>query len=138
MAVIGKTSDLMNVWPEEDIFKMLVPDAPMVKLLGRKAISQKLRDENKEIKNGKRFPKYWGQAKVTGFIFDVIESTEAERLVKKGIRWEEKTRRVSVLRRGEMEKTPSAPTAPRKTLVQTKKKEKVNKGGQQPKKAPFS
>ena len=39
---------------------MLAADAPMVKPLGRKAIGQKLRKENKEIKSGKRFPKYWG------------------------------------------------------------------------------
>ena len=60
VVVIGKTKDLMNVWPEEERFKMLVPDTPMVKPLGRKAIRQKLREENNEIKNGKRFPKYWG------------------------------------------------------------------------------
>ena len=30
VAVLGRTGDLMNVWPEEETFKMLVPDAPMV------------------------------------------------------------------------------------------------------------
>ena len=43
VAVIGKSRDLMNVWPEEDTYKLLVPDAPIVKPLGRKAIGQKLR-----------------------------------------------------------------------------------------------
>ena len=60
VAVIRRTRDLMNVWPIEETFKMLVPDAPIVKPLGRKVIRQKLREENKEIKNGKRFLKYWG------------------------------------------------------------------------------
>ena len=49
VAIMERTGDLMNVWPEEEIFKMLVPDVPMVKPLGRKAIGQKLREKNKEI-----------------------------------------------------------------------------------------
>ena len=72
--VIGKTGDLMNVWPEEESFKLLAVNAPTVRALGRKAIGQKLRKKNKEIKNGKRYPKYWGQSKVMGFIFDVVEA----------------------------------------------------------------
>ena len=126
----------MNVWPEEDTYKLLVPDAPMAKPLGRKAISQKLREENRDIKNGKRFPKYWGQANVTGFIFDVIGAAEAEGLVKNGIKWEEKTTRVSVWSKGEAGKQKMSSL--KKTLVQTKKKEEVNKRGFQPKKAPYS
>lgn len=51
VAVIGKIGDLMNVWPEEETFKLLAPDASIIKPLGRKAIAQKLRKENKEIKN---------------------------------------------------------------------------------------
>lgn len=136
VVVIGRTEDLMNIWPEKDTYKLLVSDTPMVKLLGRKAIGQKLREENGDMKNRKRFPKYWRQAKVTGFIFDVIEAAEAERLVKNGIKWEGKTRTVSVLRKGEMGKKNMAPL--KKTLVQIKKKEETNKGGQQPKKASFS
>ena len=101
VTVIGRTGDLLNVWPEEETYKLLVPDSPIVKLLGRKAIGKKLREENKDIKNGKRYPKYWGQAKVMGFICDVIGAAEAERLVKNGIKWEGKTRRVLVLRKGE-------------------------------------
>ena len=101
VAVLGRTADMMNVWPEENTYKMLVPDAPMIKPLWRKAIGQKLREKNKEIMCGKRFPKYGGQAKVTGFIFNVVGATEEERLVKSAIKWEGKTRRVSVLRKGE-------------------------------------
>ena len=58
VAVIGKTGDLMNVWLEEETFKLLASDAPIVKHLGRKAMGQKLRKENKEINNRKRYPKY--------------------------------------------------------------------------------
>ena len=32
----------------------------MTRLLGRKEIGHKLREENKTIKNRKRYPKYWG------------------------------------------------------------------------------
>ena len=135
VVIIGKTGDLMNVWLEEETFKMLVPDTPMVKLLERKAIGQKLRKENKNIKNGKSFPKYWGQAKVTEFMFDVIEAAEAERLVKNGIKWEGKTKRVSVLRKGELEKKKTIP--PKRVIVQ-KRREDVKKIGQQTSKAPFS
>ena len=58
VAIIGKTGDLMNVEPEEESFKLLAPVALMVKPLGRQAIGQKLRKENKDIKNEKRYPKY--------------------------------------------------------------------------------
>ena len=85
VAIIGKTEDLMNMWREEETFKMLVPDALIVTPLGRKAIGQKLREENKEIKSGKRYLKYWEQAKITGFIFNVIGASEAEKLVQNGI-----------------------------------------------------
>ena len=36
---------------------------------------------------------------MTGFNFDVVSAGKAERLVKKGIKWEEKTRRMLVLRK---------------------------------------
>ena len=75
-----------------------------------------MREENKDIKDGKRFLKYWGQSKVTGFIFDLIGVAEAERLMKQGIRWEGKARRVSVLRKGETGK-PKAETAPPKKIL---------------------
>ena len=78
MAVIGKTEDLMNVKLEEETFKPVAPDALMIKPLKRKAIGQKVREENKWIKNGKRYPKYWEECKVMGFIFDVVVAAEAE------------------------------------------------------------
>ena len=58
VAVIGRTGDLMNVWPEEKTFKLLVTDTAITKPLERKVIGRKLKEENKEIKNGKRYLKY--------------------------------------------------------------------------------
>lgn len=57
-------------------------------------MGQKLREENNNIKNEKRYSKYCGQAKVTSFIFDVIGATEAERLIKNGMKWEGQISRV--------------------------------------------
>ena len=37
---------------------MLVPNAPMIKPLVRKAIGMKLKEENKDIRNRKRYSKY--------------------------------------------------------------------------------
>ena len=44
LVVIGRTGHLMNIWPEEETYKLLVPVTPMVKALGRKAIAEKLRE----------------------------------------------------------------------------------------------
>ena len=60
--VIRKTGDMMNMWSGEEIFKLLLPDAPMIKSLGRKAIGKKLKKENIEIKKRKRYSKYWRQS----------------------------------------------------------------------------
>ena len=78
--VIGKRDNWMNVWLEEETFKMLASDVTIAKPLRRKAIAQTLREENKQIKNGKRYLKYRRQAKVRSFIFDVVGAAEAERL----------------------------------------------------------
>lgn len=135
VAVIGKTRDLMNVWPEEETFKLLAPDAPMIKPWGRKAIAQKLREKNKEIKNRTTYSKSWGQSKVTGFIFDVVGADEAERLVKNALKWEGKMRRLLVLRKSEIRK--GKMDIEKKTLVQ-KKKGEVTEKIQLPYKASFS
>ena len=135
VVVIKKTEDLMNERREEETFKMVASDALMVKPLGRKVIGQKLREENQKIKNIKRYTKYRGQAKVIGFIFDVVRAAEAVRLITNGIKWEGKIRRVSVLRKGESGKQMKSCLA--KVLAQ-KKKEEVKQGRQQPRKALFS
>lgn len=90
VAVIEKTVDVMNMWLKEEIYKMVASDALIIKPLSRKAISQKLKEGNQEMKNGKRYLKYWGQAKMTGFIFDVVGTKEVERLVKNEIKWGER------------------------------------------------
>lgn len=135
VAVIEKTRDVMNVWLGEKTFKMLAPDIPMVKSLERKAIGKKLREENKEIRNGKRYPKYWEQSKVTEFIFNIVEVAEAESLVKNGIKWQGKPITVSVLRKGELgrQKTPFLTKVGRQ-----KKREEAKKKGPQVNKTPFS
>lgn len=86
VTVIGKSGNLMNVRPEEETCKILASAALMVKPLERKAIRRKLREENKGIMNEKRYPKYWRQSKVTGFIFDMVEVQEVETLVKNGMK----------------------------------------------------
>lgn len=68
-------------------------------------------------------------------IFDVIGGAEVERLVKNGIKWEGRIRRVSVLREWVSEKKRMTP--PKKVLVQ-KRKEEAKKGGHQPSKVSFS
>lgn len=42
----------------------MVSDSPMPTFLGRKVIGAKIKQENKEIKNRKRYPKYQGQLSV--------------------------------------------------------------------------
>ena len=46
IAVIEKLGDLINARLEEEIFKLLAPDTSMLKPMGRKAIGQKLGEEN--------------------------------------------------------------------------------------------
>ena len=74
---------------------------------------------------------------MTGFIFDVVGAAKAERLVKEGIRWEGKIRRVSVLRKGESRKPKATTILSKKTLVQMKGKETTKRGGQPSRKALF-
>ena len=102
--VIGKVGDLMKVWLEEEIFKMLVSGSPMLKPLERKAIGMKLKEKNRDWKERRRFLKYWGESKLMGFTWDTIGAAEAERLEKNSIKSEGKIRKVSVLRKGEQGK----------------------------------
>ena len=76
----------MNVWPEEETFRLLVTDALMVKPLVTKAIGCKLKEENIDIQIRKRYPKYYRQAKVTVIIFNVLGAAKAQRLEKNVIR----------------------------------------------------
>ena len=65
---------------------MLASDTPMLKLLGRKAIGHKLKEENKRFKKVKMYAKYKVQSKATGFTFNVVEVAEAEKLVESSIK----------------------------------------------------
>lgn len=66
----------------------------------RKALAEKLREENKGLKGGKRMPKAWGAVKATGFTFDAAHAEEAASLVKNGIIWDRKSRKVAMFEQG--------------------------------------
>jgi len=87
-AVFGAKGDMLNAWmADEKTVRMLMPAAPSKVARGRRDIGKKLREENKEIKTGHRFPKVWGGARTTGLTFDAADHTEAKRLVEKGVMW---------------------------------------------------
>ncbi|RPB21967.1 hypothetical protein L211DRAFT_850950 [Terfezia boudieri ATCC MYA-4762] len=93
--VFGCSGEILNVWVEEGTtVRMIALVVPMTVARGRKALAEKLREENKDIRRAKRMPKAWGGAKVMGFIFDAADSTEVIRLVKTGIMWDGKRRKV--------------------------------------------
>lgn len=86
VAVFGRTGDILNVWVEDlKSVKLMVLSAPMTVARGRKALAEKIRSENKELKTAKRFPKLWGTAKVTGFTFDAADNEKAKKIIKNGI-----------------------------------------------------
>ena len=58
IAVMRKSEDLINMWPKKERFRLLVPDAPIIKPMKRKAIGQKLLEENKDTKSGKKYLKF--------------------------------------------------------------------------------
>ena len=97
-AVFGTKGDMLNAWMDDDkTVRMLIPVAPSKVARGRKDIEKKLREENKEIRTGHRFPKVWGGARVTGLTFDAEDHTEAKRLVERGIMWEGVRRQVQMM-----------------------------------------
>jgi len=57
-AVFGAKGDVLNAYMEDEkVVKMLMPAAPLKVARGRKDIGKKLREENKDMKTGYRFPK---------------------------------------------------------------------------------
>jgi len=85
-AVFGAKRDMLNAWIEDEkIVRMLMPAAPTKVARGRKDIGRKLREENKEMKTGHRFPKVWGGARVTRLTFDAADHKKAKKLVEKGV-----------------------------------------------------
>ncbi|KAF8425268.1 hypothetical protein EV426DRAFT_708895 [Tirmania nivea] len=56
--VYGRSGKILNVWAEGEMtIKMLAPAIPMTIARGRKALAEKLRQENKDLVGGKRMPK---------------------------------------------------------------------------------
>jgi len=75
---------MLNAWMgNKKIIRMLIPAAPSKVARGRKDIGKKLREENKDMKTGHRFPKVWGGARTTGLTFDAADHAEAKKLVEK-------------------------------------------------------
>jgi len=88
-AVLGAKGDMLNAWMEDEkVVSMLMPAVPSKVARGRRDIGKKLREENKDMKTGHRFPKLWGGARTTGLTFDVVDHTGAKKLVEKGVMWE--------------------------------------------------
>ncbi|RPB18830.1 hypothetical protein L211DRAFT_853751 [Terfezia boudieri ATCC MYA-4762] len=99
--VFGHTEGMLNVWVEEgSAVRLIAPSVPMPVARDRKALAEKLRSENKDIKGGKRMPKAWGEARVTSFMFDAADAAEAAMLVKTGIMWDGKRRKVALFEKG--------------------------------------
>ncbi|KAF8418272.1 hypothetical protein EV426DRAFT_679732 [Tirmania nivea] len=111
VVVFEYKGDILNVWAEEGkSVKMIAPAVPsMIITRGRYTLAQKLREENNDLKGGKRMPKHWGGAKVTGFTFDVADVAEASKLIKQGLIWDRRMRKVAIFEQGrsgqEMSKT---------------------------------
>ncbi|RPB22495.1 hypothetical protein L211DRAFT_884786 [Terfezia boudieri ATCC MYA-4762] len=100
-SVFESSGDMLNVWVEEArSVKLIVPSAPMVIPKGRKELAEKIKGENKGLRIASRYPKLWGTTRVTGFTFDVVDDQEAKKVIKEGLMWEGKRRRVSYLEQG--------------------------------------
>ena len=85
-AVFGAKEDMLNAWMEDEkVVRMLMPAAPSKVVRGRRDIGKKLREENKDMKTGHRFPKLWGGARTTGLTFNAADHTEAKKLVEKRV-----------------------------------------------------
>ncbi|RPB19779.1 hypothetical protein L211DRAFT_852895 [Terfezia boudieri ATCC MYA-4762] len=100
IGVFGRTEEILNIWVEDPkSVQLLVPSAPLMVPRGRKALGEKIKEENKDLRMARRLPKLWGSAKVTEFIFDVADSEEAKRIIKSGLMWEGQRRKVSYFER---------------------------------------
>jgi len=122
-AVFGAKGDMLNAWmADKKTMRMLMPAAPSKVARGRRDIGKKLREENKEIKTGHRFPKVWGGARTTGLTFDAADHAEAKRMVEKGVVWEGARRQVQMMDTNKMGEFKHSPPQ--------KKEEKKGKTGE--------
>jgi len=102
-AIFGAKGDMLNAWMDDDkTVRMLMPAAPSKVARGRKDIGKKLREENKEMNTGHRFPKVWGGVRTTGLTFDAADHAEAKKLVEKGVMWEGGRRQVQMMDNNKM------------------------------------
>jgi len=123
-AVFGAKGDMLNTWMEDEkVVRMLIPAAPSKVARGRKHIGKKLREENKDIKTGHRFPKTWGGTRTTGLTFDAADHSEAKKLVEKGVMWEGVRRQVQMMDTNKMGEFKHSPPP-------QKKEEKKGKMGE--------
>jgi len=123
-AVFGAKGDMLNAWMEDErVVRMLMPTAPLKVARERRDIGKKLREENKDMKTGHRFPKLWGGARTTGLTFDAADHTEAKKLVEKGVMWEGTRRQVQMMDTNKMGEF-------KHSLPPQKKEEKKGKTGE--------
>jgi len=122
-AVFGAKGDMLNCWMEDGLtIRMLMPVAPSKVARGRKDMGKKLREDNKDMKVGHRFPKLWGGARTTGLTFDAANVEEAKRLVASGVVWEGVKRQVQIVDTNKMGEFKHSPTIGRKTEAASGKK----------------
>jgi len=125
-AVFGAKVDMLNAWmADEKTVRMLMPAAPSKVARGRRDIGKKLREENKDMKTGHRFPKVLGGARTTGLTFDAADNTEAKRLVKKGVMWEGARRQVQMMDTNKMGEFKHSPPPQKKEEKKGKTGEKM-------------
>jgi len=115
---------MLNIWIEDErIVRILMPVVPSKVARGRKDIGKKLREENKKMSTGHRFPKTWGGSRTTGLTFDAADHTEAKKLVEKGVMWEGTRRQVQMMDTNKMGEFKHSPPL-------QKKEEKKGKMGE--------
>jgi len=128
-AVFGAKGNMLNAWmADEKTVRMLMPAAPSKVARGRRDIGKKLREENKEMKTGHRFPKVWGGARVTGLTFDEADHMEAKRLVEKGVMWEGARRQVQMMDTNKMGEFKHSPLPQKKVEKKGKTEGKKTSG----------
>jgi len=124
-AVFGAKDDMLNAWmADEKTVRMLIPAAPLKVARGRRDIGKRLREENKEMKMGHRFPKVWGGARTTGLTLDPADHTESKRLVEKGVMWEGVRRQVQMMDINKMGEFKHSPPPQKKEEKKEKMSEK--------------
>ncbi|KAF8424383.1 hypothetical protein EV426DRAFT_712215 [Tirmania nivea] len=105
VAFFGAQDDFVQAWiKRENTIRLVAVDAPMDGDKSGKELDVLLREENVGVKWGDRYPSHYGcWNKKLGVVFEVEDSQEAMRIVKKGIMWKNKLRKVSYVKDGKVE-----------------------------------